>query len=202
MFVFRSVLLGVALAIAGITNLFFAPQIQSPRPPVFDASDMVAIEKWEDQGYRFHPVWLSKNLPQSSFTHVRIGRPHGAEQGGNDVGILWNAQIVGWAGLSVDETNFPLDISGLNIRNQIEKYFQLSGTTRCRPHPDARGIGRCNYFVAWDDETPSTTPQIFVAVFTVTDQKINEAGFIERGLLERLAPIAIEDLRTIGDLAQ
>ena len=198
----RLVVLAGVLVVAGIVNVFFAPQIYTPRPPVFTGADMAASREWRGHAFSFQPSWLAKNLPASTFTHVKTGRPPGFPPDGGDIGLMWNERTVILEGLSIDETRFPLDISGLGVRDTLVDYHQLFAQIRCQSDPRMEGPEMCDYFVAWDEGQSPEDALTFVAVFTVSDQDEQEVGFVEQDLLTRLVGGPLERIPTIGDEQQ
>jgi hypothetical protein len=193
----RTLLLVASLVVASVVNLFFAPQLYEPRPPVFTGSDMVSIEKWSGQGYRLHPLWLADNLADATFTHVRMTEsPHQTSEG-REVGLLWNRQIVELSGLRIDESDYPLDLSRFSLQDDLKTFSQLTGSTRCDAVSGIQTTNRCEYFVAWDDNRPLGTKPIFIAVFTTIRSDSNEVGFVEKTLLERLLPVPLSHVPQI-----
>lgn len=202
MLIIRALLLVGVLAMAGFVNIVLAPQIYSPRPPVFSGADIAASWEWRGHGFSFQPSWLAKNLPQSTFTHVKTGSPPGSEGAGTEIGLLWNERTVVIEGLRVDESDFPLDISILGLQATIANHHQLFARIRCQSVPQSQGPDLCDYFVAWDDTVSPDEPLTFVAVFTVTEPDEQEVGFIEQGLLARLLGQPIAGIPTIGEERQ
>jgi len=198
MLIFRALALAVALALAAGVNLFLAPQIYSPRAPVFSGADMAGNAAWKGHAFSFQPSWLSHNLPQSTFVNTRIGQPDWVGENGFDVGILWNTRTVVLEDLAIDDSEFPLDLSNLAIRDDINRYHQHSALIRCQSDPIAGGQTLCDYFVAFDDSVDASDRLTFVGVFTVTGADTNEVGFIEKGLLERLLDVPLGTVPTIG----
>ena len=193
----RAIALAGALVIATTVNLFFAPQIYSPRAPVFSGAEMAGSYQWRGHAFSFQPSWLAAELPNSTFTNVRIGQPEWAPAGSLDIGILWNMRTVLIEGLATDETDFPLDLSALGIREDIADYHQHAALIRCQIDPVSQIDELCDYFVAWDDRVEPSNDLTFVGVFTVTDPESLEVGFIEKGLLERLVATDLSTVPTI-----
>jgi hypothetical protein len=198
MLIIRALLLVGVLAIAGFVNIFLAPQIYTARPPVFSGADMAASPEWRGHAFSFQPSWLAKNLPESTFTHVKTGSPPGVEGEGTEIGLLWNERTVIIEGLRIDDTRFPLDLSALGVSDTIANDHQLYARIRCQVEPLPEGPELCNYFVAWDDSVSPEAPLTFVAVFTVTEPGEQEVGFIEEGLLTRLVGLPVTSIPTIG----
>ena len=198
----RAVGLVGALVIASSVNLFLAPQIYSPRAPVFSGADMAASYEWRGHAFSFQPSWLAANLPNATYTNVRIGRPEWAPPNSFDIGIVWNMRTVIIEGLATDDSDFPLDLSALGIREDIVDYHQHSALIRCQIDPVDPFEGRCDYFVAWDDTVEPSSDLTFVGVFTSIDPESLEVGFIEKGLLERLVGTDLSAVPTIGSAPQ
>jgi hypothetical protein len=195
----RAIALAGALCVAAIVNVFLAPQIYSPRAPVFSGADMAASDEWRGHAFSFQPSWLAANLPNSTFSHVRIGQPDWAPADSLEIGILWNTRTVSIENLSTDDSDFPLDLSDLGVRDQIAKHHQHSALIRCQSDPVVPVEGLCEYFVAFDDTVNPDDPLTFVGVFTVTGSDTNVVGFIEEGLLERLVASDLSTIPTIGE---
>jgi hypothetical protein len=198
MLIFRALALAVALALAAAVNVFLAPQIYSPRAPAFSGADLAANEAWKGHAFSFQPSWLAHNLPHSTFVNTRIGQPDWVGENGFDVGILWNTRTVVLEDLAIDDSEFPLDLSNLSIRDDINRYHQHSAQIRCQSDPIAGDQTLCDYFVAFDDSVDANDRLTFVGVFTVTGSDTNEVGFIEKNLLERLIGGQLESVPTIG----
>lgn len=195
----RAVVLGAALVVAAVVNVFFAPQIYSPRAPAFSGADLAANEAWRGHAFSFQPSWLAHTLPNATFINVRSGHPAGASPDGFEIGIMWNMRTVSIEGLRIDDTEFPLDISGLGIRDRVAEHHQLFALIRCQSDPIKGGQDLCDYFVAFDESVDTLDELTFVGVFTVTGPETNEVGFIEEGLLERLTGAPLSTLPTIGE---
>jgi hypothetical protein len=198
----RVATLAIALVVAGITNVFFAPQLYTPRPPVFTGSDMVAIDEWADQGYRLHPVWLAENLPGATFTNLRTSQKASGSDTPGEIGLLWDKQIVELAGLQINSDDFPLDVTTRNIRPHLSAFEELNGSIRCRVTLNKPKPHRCNYFVAWDESDFQAGHSTFIAVFTNTDDGKPEIGFVQESLLQRLLPEPISRIPRIGQPGQ
>ena len=194
----RAVALAGALVAAAIVNVFFAPQIYSPRAPAFSGADLAANEAWRGHAFSFQPSWLAHTLPNSRFVNVRTGLPDWAPSAGHEIGIMWEMRTVTIEGLDIDTTAYPVDLSGLGVQDEISRYHQLSALIRCQSDPVDGGQDFCDYFVAFDDTVDSADSLTFVGVFTVTGPDTNEVGFIEQGLLERLTGQPLSTLPTIG----
>jgi hypothetical protein len=196
---FRALALLFALMIATVVNLFFAPHISSSHPPNFSAADFAANEGWIGHGFGLHPSWLARTLPNSTFINVRVGKPDWVIGEGGPIGVLWDVETVTIENLSVDESEFPLDISGYGLRSQISQHHRLTALIRCHADPLTSGRDLCDYFVAWDESVTPSDSLTFVAVFSSTSPETNEVGFIERGLLERLIDSGLDSVPRIGD---
>jgi hypothetical protein len=194
----RALALAGALVVAAVVNMFFAPQIYSPRAPAFSGADLAANEAWRGHAFSFQPSWLAATLPNSTFVNVRIGTPEWADSDGQVIGILWELRTVTIEGLATDDTDFPLDVSALGIRDELADYHRLFALIGCESNLIGGQQGLCNYFVAFDDAVNPTDDLTFVAVFTVTGSDTNEVGFVEKGLLERLIGQPVESVPSIG----
>jgi hypothetical protein len=202
MLIVRALALVGVLAIAGFVNMFLAPQIYSPRAPVFTGADMAASPQWSGHAFSFQPSWLAENLPESTFTHVRVDRPPWFEGEGTEVGLLWNERTVIIEGLRTNDSRFPLDVSDLGVRDALANHHQLVAEIRCQNEPQRTGPVLCDYFVAWDDTVSPDDALTFVAVFTHTERDEQEVGFVEQGLLTRLLGVSVANVPTIGDEPQ
>jgi hypothetical protein len=198
----RALALAGALVLAAVVNVFFAPEIYSPRAPAFSGADLAANEAWRGHAFSFQPSWLAATLPNSTFVNVRTGLPDWAPDDGHEIGIMWEPRTVTLENLVTDNTDFPLDLSGFDIRDQVADHHQLFALIRCQSDPIAGGQDFCDYFVAFDDTVNPDDALTFVGVFTVTGSETNEVGFIEKGLLERLVGRDVTTLPTIGEEPQ
>ena len=195
----RAVLLALALVIASVTNIFLAPSIYSPRAPVFSGPDIAENFSWRGHGYSFQPSWLAKRLPNSRFTNMRVGPPDGFVGDGIGVGIFWNERTAVIEGVIYDDTDFPLDLSGLGVSDSLVEYHQIFSGIRCQSNPSQLVRGRCDYFVAWDGTVTPTDELVFVAVFTKISPDGDEVGFVEKGLLSRLLSRPVNAVPTVGE---
>ncbi len=198
MLMLRALTLATALVLATVVNLFFAPQIYSPRPPAFSGADLAANEVWRGHAFSFQPSWLAATLPNSTFVNVRNDIPDWALPEGGPIGIGWNMRTVTIENLAFDDTDYPLDLSGLGVRDLIAQHHQLFALIGCQSDPVGPVQGLCDYFVAFDDTVNPTNELTFVAVFTITGGEPNEVGFVEKGLLERLVGANMSAIPTIG----
>jgi hypothetical protein len=194
----RALALAGVVVVASAVNVFYAPQIYSPRAPAFSGADLAANEAWRGHAFSFQPSWLAATLPNSRFVNVRFGTPEWASPDDAEIGIGWNMRTVTIENLVTDDTDFPLDVSQLGIRDLIAEHHQLVALMYCQSDPRGKSQGLCDYFVAFDDTVNPTDELTFVAVFTVTGSGPNELGFVEKGLLERLAGTDLSSLPTIG----
>lgn len=195
----RAALLALALVIASVTNIFFAPSIYSPRAPNFSGADVAENFSWRGHGYSFQPSWLAERLPNSRFTNMKIGTPDGFVGDGIGVGIFWNKQTAMIEGVTYDDSAFPLDVSALELGEALLEFHQIFSGIRCQSDPTQLERGRCDYFVAWDDTVTPTDPLVFIAVFTRISPDGDEVGFVEEGLLRRLLSNPIHSVPTIGE---
>ena len=194
----RALALAGVLVVASVVNVFFAPQIYSPRAPAFSGADLAANEPWRGHAFSFQPSWLAATLPHSTFVNVRTGLPEWAPEDGREIGIFWNMRTVTIENLATDDSDLPLDLSGLDIRDQLAEHHRLYALIRCQSDPVDGGQNLCDYFVAFDDTVNPDDALTFVGVFTVTGPDTNEVGFVEKGLLERLVGATVDTLPTIG----
>ena len=195
----RALGLAGALVVASVVNLFFAPQIYEPRPPVFSGPDMAESEAWEGHAFSTQPWWLEANLPDATFLHLKRGVPEGAGEGAREVGIFFDERSVAYFAPDFDTSSFPLDLTGYDLQDDLAPYLQLSAQVRCRPTPQADPPGLCDYFVAWDGSGDQGVPSTLVGVVTRSESGEEEVGLVDVALLESLLGVAVETLPTSGE---
>jgi hypothetical protein len=191
------VLLGGLLVGLGL-NLTVAPQIMTPRPPVFNGADIAANWEWRSMAIGMQPWWMWQNFPDATVTHVGYVPPVGNPEG-LAVGMKFSDWVDQSLGLAVDETLPPLDLTATDLSISLEPYRQLRSRIDCRVGQEMTKSDTCYYLVAYDPATISSPPE-FVGVLLSKEERQEEFGVVERGLLESLLGVAINDLRTVDEV--
>lgn len=188
----RVSLVAALLAIGALVNVFVSPQIYVPRPPVFNGVDIAQTWEWRSMAIDEHSWWLSYHFPDATVRHAGYLRPPG-KPGALEVGIQFSSGRDAYLPITIDDSEPPLDVSELDIRDDLLRYAKVFSRIHCRDFQSMVVRDSCFYFVAWDDETlPAEKPE-FVGVRTFIDAD-SEVALVERGLLERLSPVALEDI--------
>lgn len=194
----RSLLISLGI-VAGIAlNVTVAPQIMTPRPPVFNGPDIAENWEWRSMAIHTHGWWLWEQFPGATVVNAGFVEPPGNPDA-PPVGLLfkpWVDEI----GLDVDFSQPALDVSGLDIRDDLAAHQKVYSRIHCRSSQDMEQRDTCYYFVAWDDDLIPDGAPTFVAVLTNANEDDEEMALVEKTLLERISPVAIEDLLTIDEI--
>lgn len=196
---FRLLLIGFGLSLGLGLNIVVAPQIMSPRPPVFNGPDIAESWPWRSMAIQMHSWWLWEKFPNARVTNVGfvppLGRPDGL-QVGMKFSEWWDQQL----GLEVDLSEPPLDFSQSNIREQLFAYHQVYSRIHCRIGQEMVVRDACYYFVAWDPENIDESRPVFVGVELNRELDNEEMALIELGLLTRISPKPLSEILTIDEL--
>ena len=193
------VLLGGLLLGVGL-NLAVAPQIMTPRSPVFNGADIAANWEWRSMAIGMHPWWMWQNFPDATVTHVGYVPPVGNPEG-LPVGMKFSDWVDQSLSLAVDETLPPLDLTASNVLASLEPYRQLRSRIDCRVGQEMTKSDTCYYLVAFNPQTISATPE-FVGVLLSKEERQEEFGVVERGLLEQIVGTTVDRLPTVDEVRQ
>ena len=199
MLILRAAALIVVLAGAGVVNLFLAPQLYTPRPPVFTGPDLASTWEWRGHSFGGNTWWLSENAPNATFTHVGVAVPDNAASGALPVGILLDDRPARILELDFDTTSIPVDVSRMpGVRDALFAKEVLKGNIRCQVDTFSPQDGRCDFFTAWEGSVPTDEPLELVGVLTRVGGDGDEMALIERGLLEEVTGRSVESLTLMG----
>jgi len=196
----RGLVIAGALTAAAVVNIFFAPQLYSPRPPVFSGPDLAANEAWRGHAFSTQPWWLAETLPDATFIHLKFEVPPGAADSAQPIGINFDERSLQRFEVDIDRGEFPLNLEPLNLRDQIAPHIQHFSGVRCRPSLTPIDTQICDYFVAWDRDL-TESPKVFVAVSTSSVPGAEEMGLIEVTLLERILGQPYDSVPTIAEVS-
>lgn len=192
MLTFRIVTLGLGLIVALMWNFAFAPQIMTPRAPVFNGPDIASNWEWRSMAIDMHGWWLWSEIPDASVKNVGFVPPPDNPEGLR-VGIQFDSYIDDYLGLNVDSTEPPFDVTGLKIRDQLHTHAKNYSRIHCRDNQAMAIRDTCYYFVSWDwDLLPKQEPE-FYAVRTYLDHD-SEIALVEKNLLEALTGVSVDTL--------
>lgn len=186
------------VALGAPLNILVYPQVYKPRPPVFNGPDIAANWAWRSMATKEHSWWLWSHFPDASVTHVGVQSPP------NDpkslaVGIWFSSWRNDYLGLEVDDSLPPLDVTMLDIRDEIVSEARLHSQILCRDSQAQTTRDSCDYVVSWkDDLLPNERPD-FVAVRTNHNED-SEVALVERTFLESLVTVPLETLPTYWEV--
>lgn len=184
--------------LAGISlNLTVAPQIMTPRPPVFNGADVAENWEWRSMAAQAHSWWLADNFPAAT---VRNGGyvPLRDNPEGREIGLKLPQWMDEFFDTSIDTTQVPLDVTALDIREDILEHQLVYSRIHCRVDSDEVRRGGCYYFVSAEQPARSSTSPVFVAVLTNAQPGSEEIGLVEVGLLESISAIPIDQIPLMG----
>jgi hypothetical protein len=199
MLILRATALIAVLAGAGFVNLFLAPQLYTPRPPVFTGPDLASTWEWRGHSFGVNTWWLAENLPNAEYVHVDVDVPDNAADGALEVGILLDDRPARIFELPLDDTRIPVDVSRLDgVRETLFDYEVLKGNIRCQVDTFSPQDGRCDFFVAINGDGPTTEPLTLVGVLTRVGGDGDEMALVEQSLLEEVTGQSINSLTLMG----
>jgi len=173
-------------------NIFVYPQVYEQRPPVFRGPDIAANWEWRSMATGEHSWWLWSLFPDAHVSNVGY-QPPPNDPNGLAVGILFSSWRNEYLGLDVDDSLPPLDVTNLDIRDDILAEARLYSRIRCRDSQAMKKRDSCYYLVAWNEALmPSGGPH-FVAVRTVRDDD-SEVALVEQRFLESLISDPLDSL--------
>lgn len=193
----RVLLLGVGLALGVALNVFIAPQLSTPRDPIFNGPDIAENWEWRSMAIWMHPWWLAEQFPAASVTNSGFSIPP-ASPSDLPLGMKFEESLAEDVGLKIVGNSPALDIRSIDIRNKLEGYFQNYSRIHCRSSMEMVKRDSCYFFVAWDNSAIDVSNPVFVGVLTNTNLGEEEMGLVEEELLRRLSPIPIETIPVMG----
>lgn len=193
----RVTVLGLGVGLGMALNLTVAPQIMTPRQPVFNGPDIAENWEWRSMAIGMHSWWLWENFPRARVTNVGYVTPP-AFPDGLPVGMKFSDWVDETLGLSVDLTEPPLDLRSENLESLTGEYRQLRSRIDCRVGQAMVKSDTCYYFVAFDRQTV-TESSVFVGVLTSSEPGSEEFGLVESRLLEELLPGGLGSVSVMED---
>lgn len=197
----RAGLIGVGLLVGMVLNLFFAPQLMTPRPPVFNGPDIAENWEWRSMAIQMHSWWLWNEFPNARVTNVGFVPPVGNPQG-LPVGMQFSLWIDELLGLDVDKSLPPLDVSELEITDALSAFQKVYSRIHCRTGQEMAIRDTCYYFVAWDDELLTDDAPVFIGIETNRTQDKEEMALVEKSLLEKVSPVPLSQLKSIDEVLE
>ena len=73
----RLALIGLGLALGIGLNVTVAPQIMTPRPPVFNGPDIAENWEWRSMAIQMHSWWLWEQFPDAQVVNAGFIEPPG-----------------------------------------------------------------------------------------------------------------------------
>lgn len=193
---FRIALIGLGLTVGFVLNLFLAPQIMSPRPPVFNGADIAGNWEWRSMAIHDHSWWLYEMFPDAQVSHVGWIPPASSPEG-LKVGMIWEKWITQYFSIEVDSSEPPLDVADRGLQSALNAHHKVYSRILCRTDQEMVDEDGCYYFVAWSPELlDSRTPE-FVGVVTNRQTDDEEMGLVEVRLLEDLLNGQLQDVQSI-----
>lgn len=195
----RVALIAIGL-IGGITlNTTLAPQLMTPRPPVFNGPDIAENWEWRSMASQTHSWWLWEKFPDATVVNAGFVPPPGRPDA-LMVGMKFSHWIDEFLGLDVDTTEPALDVTELGIRDELRSYQIVYSRIDCRSGQDMETRDTCYYFVAWDFSLIPGENPVFVAVETSRTLGDEEMALVERNLLEKISPVPLHELHAIDEV--
>ena len=190
------ILLGLGLGVG--LNVIAVPQIMTPRPPAFNGADIAENWEWRSMAFQSHSWWLWEQFPDAQAIHVGYVPPIG-NPGALEVGMQLEQWTDEFFSTELDTSLPPLDVSELDVRDELYSYQQVYGRIHCRSGQEMERRDTCYYFVAWSpDLLPNESPR-FIGVLTNRDPDNEEMALIEENLLRSISPIPIGNILTIDE---
>ena len=196
--IFRAALALLALFVAIPLNIFVFPQVYPPREPVFNGVDIAANWEWRSMAIREHSWWLWSVFPDAQVSHVGYVARNSGEL---PVGIQFTSWRDEYLGLDVDDSDPPLDVTELGVREGLLAEARVFSRIHCRDSQAMTVRDTCFYFVAWsDDFLPESNPE-FIAVRTNLDDD-SEVALVEKTFLASVLPVSLADLPNFFEVDQ
>lgn len=165
----RLVLLTAILAVFAVVSVGQLTWAFSDRPVV---SAGHILERWDKAFVRHvHPVWLGENFPGASLSFVSQDNPSNY--------FVWDEEVSGWSGLTVDYSKAPLDGIGQIELASLDPAHRLTNHIVCQQE-----ALRCNLHIVWSDAGRDTSNIEFVGV------RVSDLDYllVERAVLVEIAP--------------
>ena len=186
------------LLLGGVLNVTVAPQIMTPRTPVFNGPDMAANWEWRSMAIETHGWWLVDQFPDATVTHAEMVIPPDNPEA-LEVGMELTQWMDQQLGLEVVTELPPYDVTELGIRDQLFGQHKVRGRIHCRSGQEMEVRDTCYYFVAWaPDLLPDDNPH-FVGVVTNREQNREEMALVEENLLREISPVPLEELDLLDE---
>ena len=195
---FRIGLIGLGLAFGFILNLFFAPQIMSPRPPVFNGADIAENWEWRSMAIHDHSWWLNETFPDAQVSHVGW-IPPASSPDGLKVGMIWEKWITQYFSIEVDSSEPPLDVTDRGLQSALDTHHKVYSRILCRTDQNMIDEDGCYYFVAWSPDLLDNRPPQFVGVVTNREKDREEIGLVEVQLLQNILDTELATIPSIEE---
>jgi len=197
----RPSLIGLGLIFGVALNMTLVPQIMTEREPVFNGADIAQNWEWRSMAIHSHSWWLWEQFPESTATHVGFVTPPGNPDALR-VGMLYSQWMDDQGALSTEVNTSlpPLDISQLDIRDDLYSHQKVYSRIHCRSGQEMEDRDACYYFVSWSPELLGNTPPRFIGVLTNRTKDQEEMALIEENLLRELSPVPLEELLSIDEI--
>ena len=194
----RLALIGLGLALGIGLNVAVAPQIMTPRAPVFNGPDIAENWEWRSMAVQMHSWWLWEQFPDATVLNAGFVEPPG-----NPDALRVGIQLNDWTeelDLDVDFSLPPLDVSELDIRDELYAHQKVYSRIHCRSGQEMEVRDTCYYFVSWSPDLLGDEAPTFIGVETNRQQDKEEMALIEEQLLREISPVALENILTIDEV--
>lgn len=195
----RVTFIAVGLALGIGLNVAVAPQLMTPRPPVFNGPDIAENWEWRSMAIEMHGWWLWEKFPTAQVSHIGFDTPPGNPDA-LPVGIEFEQWSDEFLSTELDTSLPPLNVSELGIRSELLEYSQVYSRIHCRSSQEMVARDTCYYFVAWDPELLTDDSPHFIGVVTSQEQDDEEMALIEESLLREISPVPLEDILIVDEV--
>lgn len=195
----RALLIGLGLVGGIVLNVSVAPQIMSPRSPVFNGPDIAENWEWRSMSIETHSWWLWEQFPDAKVINAGFVEPPGNPDA-LKVGMQFEQWVDAALSTEVDSSLPPLDVRDLDIRDELFAHHKVYSRIHCRSGQEMVKRDTCYYFVAWAPNLLPAKSPTFVGVETNRNQDDEEMALIEENLLREISPVPLERLLTMDEI--
>lgn len=199
----RATLFTSALSVGLLWNVFFAPQIMTPRPPVFNGADISGTWEWRAMADGAHDWWLWREFPDAKVVNAGyVAPPDGS--GIRPVGIQFAFLATEQFGLQVDSSEPPLDITPFDIQDELYQHAKNYSRIDCRDNQAMQEADTCYYFISWDWDLLANSEPVFYGVRTNLvepgSDSDSEYALVEATLLQSLIDTPLSEIPNLHEV--